>query len=302
MNKVYEVFRYFPNEIASLFRRSNDGLLDAVTDIRLKVDCPIIAYAAGKRYFLTDKGLSAELKSPLCLFEADASFILMKLSNNSLYAYDESIKRGYITTQGGHRVGITGTATVNGGKISSVRDICGFYFRIARNVIGCSLSVSSALVDSNGRVNNVLIVSPPGQGKTTLLRDCARYVSELGFKVCVVDERSEISMSDRSVLPFCAVLDGYPKGEGIVAGLRALSPDVMVIDEIGGKEDISQILQGLWAGTAFFATAHGKNISDLMVREGFSSVIPYFDVCLMPSLKDGKFSCKCEFLKSGVWV
>jgi stage III sporulation protein AA len=302
MNKVYEVFRYLPNEISSPFRRSSEAVLSAVTDIRLKVDCPIIAYAAGKRYFLTDKGLSPESKSPLCLFAEDASFILMKLSNNSLYAYDESIKRGYITTYGGHRVGITGTATVNGGKIGSVRDICGFYFRIARDVRGCASPVYSSLIDCKGRVNNVLIVSPPGQGKTTLLRDSARYVSELGFKVCVVDERSEISMSDRSVLPYCAVLDGYPKGEGIVAGLRALSPDVIVIDEIGGRDDINQILQGLWAGTAFFATAHGKSVSDLMQRDGFSSVIPYFDVCLMPSLKDGKFFCDSEFLKSGVRI
>ena len=298
MNKVYGIFRYLPDEISAALRKSDGEILSGITDLRLRTDCPVTAYSRGRLYYLTEKGLSPSPALCTTLFSQGAEQILMRICKNSLYAYEESIKTGFVTTEGGHRVGITGTAAVENGKIASVRDIRGFYFRIARDVKGCADEVSSLLTDGYGRPLNTLIVSPPGQGKTTLLRDCARHLSELGFRVCVVDERSEIAMGDPKVLPLCAVLDGYPKGEGITAALRSMSPEVTVVDEIGGEEDIFRLRSGIWAGTALLATAHARNISELYMRAGFSELIPYFDLCLMPRMREGRFTCGYEILKA----
>ncbi|MBS3939148.1 MAG: stage III sporulation protein AA [Peptococcaceae bacterium] len=219
---------------------------------------------------------------------ADIKHLVAAFSQSSLYAFEEELKQGYITLPGGHRVGFAGKALLDSeGKVRGLKDISGICLRVARSVLGCADRLLPALLDQCGAPYHLLVVSPPQGGKTTLLRDIARQVSDGGKRVCIVDERSEIAgcyqgRPQLDVGMFTDVLDGCPKAQGMLMALRALSPEVLVTDEIGRTEDVLAIEEALNAGVRVLATAHGANlqevtkrpqIRDLMERQLFQRII-----------------------------
>ena len=198
------------------------------------------------------------------------------VSRSSVYAFENEIRNGYITLSGGHRVGISGDAVTENGKISHIRTVQSLNYRFAREVIGAADSVIDRIFDG-GEIKNTLIVSPPMCGKTTMLRDVARQLSEKGKKVSIVDERGEIAAFSFGISPFrlganCDVLSGVNKADGMLVMLRSMSPDVIITDEIGDDRDFEAIREIKKRGVKVITTLHGTDTGiddfDTVIRLG----------------------------------
>ena len=201
--------------------------------------------------------------------------LLEMFAGHSLYAYEREIGQGYLTIRGGHRVGIAGKAVVDGGRVTHIRDVSSLNVRVAREVKGCAAAVLPFLLEQQEFLDT-LIVSPPGAGKTTLLRDLIRNLSDGGTwgngkNVSVVDERSEIAACFEGV-PQCDlgmrtdVMDGCPKGDGMIMMLRSMAPQVIAVDEAGREEELMAMKYAMNCGCRILATAHGADIHDLLKR------------------------------------
>ena len=184
---------------------------------------------------------------------------------NSRYAYQEEIKHGFLTLNGGHRVGLGGRAVMKNEEVITMADFSSLNIRIAREYPGCSLPLIPKITDGN-RIYNTVLISPPGVGKTTFLRDTARALSKQ-FRVSIVDERSEIAAMKNGMPQFDVglqtdVLDAFPKGIGMMNALRALSPDVLITDEIGNQKDADTISEILKGGCKIITSMHGYSIEE----------------------------------------
>lgn len=221
----------------------------------------------------------------------DMARTLQLMSQSSVYALEEELRQGYLTLNGGHRVGFVGRAVVERGSVRTLKYIAGLNVRVSRELPGVASGVLAGLVSRRGRlpagsasatsmpcVNSTLIVGPPRSGKTTLLRDICRQLSDglpewgiAGLKVGLVDERSEIAgchqgVPQRDVGLRTDVLDACPKAEGIMLLIRSMSPDVVVTDELGRAEDAAAVEEAANAGVTVIASVHGSGPDDLRRR------------------------------------
>lgn len=188
----------------------------------------------------------------------DFSFIVNSASNYSPWAA-ATISQGYITAEGGHRIGLCGEAVVKNGIMTGIRRVTSVNIRVARDIPGLSAKLGNV-------EESLLLIGPPGSGKTTLLRDLIRRVSRQG-SVCVVDERGELFPDNCfSVGAGIDVLYGCSKSKGIELLLRTMGPDWIAVDEITAAEDCEALLQAGWCGVRLVATAHALDLQDLRTR------------------------------------
>lgn len=194
------------------------------------------------------------------------------ISGYSMYACEDELRNGFITLKGGHRVGITGEVVTENGQIKTIKNIASFNIRISRELKGCA---DELMKYADG---NLLIISPPRAGKTTLLRDLLRQISGRPMEnVGIVDERSEIAACYRGkpendVGERTDVLDCCPKPEGMLMLLRAMSPTVIGVDELGKKEDVEAVLRVVNCGVRVIATIHGENLEEIRRKEVFQEL------------------------------
>ncbi|MDR1565182.1 MAG: stage III sporulation protein AA [Oscillospiraceae bacterium] len=241
-------------------------------EIRLRTNSPLSINTGKETYFIQNKNML--FKTPLmgvdCLSREDIEECFLGLCEYSVYSHQEDIKNGFITIKGGHRAGICGTAVTAEGKVVGVRNVSSINLRIARQINGAAEAICKE-VFFNG-LSGLLIAGAPSSGKTTILRDMARQLSGgcLGepLRVAVVDERGELAGvyrgSSANNLGYCCdILNGYPKSEGIMQAVRSLSPDVILCDEIGSKEDIEAIEMGVNSGVSFIASIHAASLKEL---------------------------------------
>lgn len=223
--------------------------------------------------------VSRELGKGLIVEKEDLEKTMQIISQNSLYALEEEIKNGFITLPGGHRVGMAGQVVLEKGRVKTLKHISCLNFRCGREVKGAANALLPYLISGRGgRPYHTLLVSPPRGGKTTLLRDIVRQLSNgipaLGFEgvtVGLVDERSEVAgcyqgVPQRDVGIRTDVLDRCPKAEGMIMLLRSMSPQVIAVDELGRPEDREAVEEALNAGVTVITTAHGFSLSDLARR------------------------------------
>ncbi|HEU4962840.1 MAG TPA: stage III sporulation protein AA [Bacilli bacterium] len=253
----------------------------SLEEIRIRLGRALQVYYGGRDGFVSLQGrVLPTVEGAHRIDGEDMEQTLNLLTNSSLYALEEELKRGYLTIPGGHRVGLSGRAMLDGqGTVRGMKEITACNIRIARDVREAAKTVSHLLVDSAAyRLHNTLLISPPQCGKTTLLRDLIRRVSAgtlhpkiSGLKVGVVDERSELAASWRGVPqhdvgPRTDVLDACPKAEGMQMLIRSMSPHVLVTDEIGRPEDGHAVLEALQAGVNVITSAHGFSMQDVRNR------------------------------------
>lgn len=214
---------------------------------------------------------------------------------------------GYITLKGGHRVGITGNVVVKDGKVINISYISSLNFRIAKQILGASDRIIKYVINKeNNTIYNTLIVSSPGVGKTTLLRDLIRRISngieQVGFKgmnIGVVDERGEIAAMYRGIPQNdigqrTDILDGIPKALGMTMLIRSMAPKVIVADEIGNMEDVEAIRYGICCGIKGIFTAHGASIEDIKLNPALNKLIENYCFERIIFLSDKKEKCGVE--------
>ncbi|TWE06332.1 stage III sporulation protein AA [Neobacillus bataviensis] len=266
------ILTFLPKNLASLISQIPPNQKEEVEEIRIRINRPIEITLKGAPRFLS-----------YIIQPEDALNLLNKISQFSIYTLEEELKRGYITISGGHRIGLAGKVILEAGKVKAIRDISSFNIRIAREKVG----IAEAIVPYIFREDwmHTMIIGPPQTGKTTLLRDIARIISSgnhptgnKASKVGIVDERSEIAGCVNGVpqLTFghrLDVLDACPKAEGMMMMIRSMSPDVLIVDEIGRREDAEAIQEAVHAGIKLMMTTHGSNIEEIRKRPSLMEIM-----------------------------
>lgn len=278
--------------------RENLGKCDFsnLEEIRFRVGRPVMLYYTEKKYFLSkNSGVTSEINDARFFSPDDILKLVCAFCKNSVYAYQEEIREGFITISGGHRVGIAGKAVTDEGKLKNIDSFSGVNIRIAREFKDSADGVINHIYKGK-RIYNSVIISPPGVGKTTVLRDIARRLSEK-FKVVILDERSELAASKHGVPQFDVgyqtdVLDGFSKKDGINIALRSLSPDVIITDETGTLSDIEAVVNILKGGCKIVTSMHGYSIEEAIKNK--KQLMELFETAvLIKRDKDGTGVEKC---------
>lgn len=268
-----EIINVFPKTLRELCRQGFQKDIEP-EEIRLRIGQPVMIIGKTEEYFwnLESGELQRQQKDAYCWKEEDMKGTLSRMSQYSMYALDEEIKRGFFTMQGGHRIGVVGKTVCEQGKVTAMRNISGVNIRIAREKKGCAKKMLS-YIREGAELHNTLILSPPGTGKTTMLRDCIRILSNgdekaAGKKIGVVDERSEIAASFQGIPQNdlgirTDVLDCCPKAEGMRLLLRSMSPQIIAVDELGSLEDYQAVEEVLHCGCKILGTMHVGKIEEL---------------------------------------
>lgn len=277
------ILQIFPREIRPLFEKVmlRERCLN---ELRLRAGKPILILEGEREWFLTGQGEFTEKHAFARVLKAEElEKILQHLCHYSLYAFEEEIKQGYITIAGGHRVGMVGqVVTEDKEKIRTMKYIRGINIRIAHEIKGVATEILPFLYEG-GKTRSVLLMSPPGGGKTTLLRDVVRNFSDgtvygKGVTVGVVDERSEIAgcymgQPQNDVGIRTDVLDACPKVIGMMMLLRSMSPKVIAIDELGDEKELQMVHQIVSCGSKVVATMHGDGLEDLKRRKWLELIV-----------------------------
>ncbi len=273
-----EIFPVLPERIAFRITTLPKEIKDNIQEIRLRVNKPVSLSCGKLSYYITDKSFTADLFTNLKYMRVtreEITEIFTKACTYSVYNRQNEISRGFITINGGHRMGISGTAVYGRSELVNIKDISSLNIRISREFIGCSKELFSQLQSD---LSGMLICGKPCSGKTTLIRDIARVLSlDCNKKVCVVDSRNEISSSFRGEvqndLGNCDVFTMYNKTDAIEHAVRNMSPDYVVCDEIVTKEEVSAISRGINSGVHFIATVHCSSVSELVNKPLFRELL-----------------------------
>lgn len=275
-----EIINAFPRPLRALCRAGFEEGVEA-EELRLRIGQPVMTIGKKEEYFWNqDTGrLQKECTGSYCWSQEDMKETLSRMSQYSMYALEEEIRNGFFTIQGGHRIGVTGKTICGQRHIETIRNISGVNIRIAREKKGCAGKLTS-YIRQGEQIYNTLILSPPGVGKTTMLRDCIRLLSngtaeQKGKKIGVVDERSEIAASFYGIPQNdlgirTDVLDCCPKAEGMRLLLRSMSPQIIAVDELGSREECQAVEEVLHCGCQILGTMHVGCIGELKEKSYLS--------------------------------
>jgi len=282
MNNIHNmlaqhIYPVLPPRLVQLLMSLPSRIVQQATEIRIRANQPLQLVMGQQDIIVAEPGQEiCQLEGYRCTRE-DLSRTFQLICKNSVYAFEEQLQQGYLTINGGHRVGLAGQATVFNGAIKTIKNISSLNIRLAREIHGCADRIFPFIMEKK-QCYSTLIISPPRCGKTTILRDLIRQMSIgkpalgiAGVQIGLVDERSEIAACQNGIPsvdlgPRIDVLDACPKASGLLMLIRSMAPQVVATDELGRSEDAAAVREALHAGVSVIATAHSKTLEELAER------------------------------------
>ena len=269
---------------------NNKIAISEITEIRIRQNKPIVVFIKSQPYYICYGGLTCNISNAIFGTSEMIADIVYKASDFSIYSVNEQIKKGYLMLSSGIRIGLAGSFVYEDGKIKTITNWTSLNIRIPHQIKSISLCAFDDIVTESG-VKNTLIISPPGAGKTTFIRDFVWQLSEKNYclNVCVVDERGEISgYGETNLGNYCDLLTNVTKQDGFDIAIRSLAPNLIVTDEIGGDNDAESLIWAMNCGVKVMATIHASSIEELK-RKKFFCNLPncYFERYVLLSLKNG---------------
>ncbi|WP_277673434.1 stage III sporulation protein AA [Piscibacillus halophilus] len=262
-----EILDMLPAAIEHMLLQLNPRHKDQLEEIRLRIHKPI-------EFVFHHK---TEFNDRYIFNEQDAKEFLGKISQHSVYRMEEEFRNGYITIRGGHRIGIAGKVSLSNGQVQAITHISSFNIRVAKEHKGSAKHIMPNIYDPNtNKICNTVIIGAPKSGKTTLLRDMVRSISDglygnNGHRVSLIDERSEIAapfqgIPQHEVGMRTDIMADCPKAEGMMMMIRSMSPEVLVVDEIGDDRDVRSIKEAVLAGVQVICSIHGYSLDEIRKR------------------------------------
>lgn len=252
---------------------------DKLYEIRLRANSPITINMGGKYCYLGSSGTCYDETSALVASGSDIEAIVFNAANHSIYAINNQLQQAFLTTKGGIRIGICGELVVENGTIITIKNFSSLNIRIPHQIKNCSLNAIKYLIDETG-FKNTLVISPPGAGKTTFIRDIAYQLSNLNicYNLLILDERFEIAavsegIAGHNVGKFSDVLSGCTKYFGFLEGIRSMRPDIIFADEIASSSDCEALLFAANSGVKLVATVHAFGVNDFKSKPHFEELI-----------------------------
>lgn len=278
-----EVLHIFPDFMRQRWEKVAEAA-DRLQEIRLRIGQPVTVLINNKERFLSERGeLTDDISYAGYSDEKELEAVLSHICHYSIYAFADEIRQGFMTIRGGHRIGLSGQVILEDGEqIRNIKYIRYLNIRIAHEVKGVSDKALPYLY-FQGEVLNTLIISPPGCGKTTMLRDLVRNFSSgtiygNGKNIGLVDERSEIAGSylgipQNDIGIRTDVMDACPKREGMMMLIRSMAPDVLAVDELGSVEDVEAMHRAIRCGCKMLATIHGYSLDEVCRKSYMKAVM-----------------------------
>ncbi len=285
---ISKVSQYVNVNIRNILLSQDENLLESVYEVRLRINCPILLKTSKGDFFVTNNKLSKTSSDDFYKIKKnDIVSTIAALTSNSIHAYEKEIEKGYITIEGGHRVGLGGDCLYEKNEFKGFKNITSLNIRIAKDFVNCSNKLIRYVIKDNKNIFNTLIAGPPLSGKTTCIRDLARMISDgnnnpsfTGCDITIIDERGEIAAihngipqvyvgSRTDVLSYCM------KKEGFNISIRSLAPRVIISDELGSIEDFNIIQYALKSGVNIITTAHASSLGDLFKNIYIKNILNY---------------------------
>ena len=269
-----------PKDVEALLSAINGDFKAKVNEIRFRSNKPVTLNTKEGVFYCTKNGRVTINYNDDLYFTDDRKIqeVVFSLARRSIHTYQDMLAKGFLPLKNGCKAGVAGCAVIKDGAVYSISSFNSVNIRISRDYFGCAKEIYKAVGEE---CESFLLVGQPLSGKTTLLRDlCRLFAGEASFepkKIVIVDERDEIASKSFGggidVGVHTDVLSLYPKKVGIDIALRTLSPDIIVLDEIGADDEINGILSGMNSGVKFIATAHGGDLSEVLLRPNIKKLV-----------------------------
>ena len=267
LHRIYQMLSFLPKNIQTALNKLK---FEYLYEIRLRANQPISVNYHGKYQYLSSIGITNRVENALKCTANDVEECVYRAGNYSVYSVEEQIKQGFITAKGGVRVGLAGEYVFDNGKPLAIRHFSSLCIRIPHEIYGSARGIYDRCMSD--AIRNLLIVSPPGFGKTTILRDLGRIIGEKTRKnILICDERGEISMGNLG--KSCDIIKYADKTTAFEVGVRALRPDIIITDELSAR-DCLVLEKAMYSGVKVVATAHFSDIS--YIKSPFCDIFEAF--------------------------